>query len=74
MPSPTVSTGLDFWLALGVLALGVIFVMRILEEMRKPEKDWGGTIIVAVLAVVCFWASGDLVGKIGGWLTRTLGN
>ena len=74
MPSPTVSSGLEFWIALGILALGVIFVMTALEGIQKPAKDWGATIIASVFALACFWASGDLVGKIVGWLTRTLGN
>jgi hypothetical protein len=79
MPSPTVSTGLEFLLALGILALGVIFTMGLVNELRgkgdrAPRTDWGLIIVLAPLALACFWASGDLVGKIGGWLTRILGN
>ena len=73
MPSPIVSNGIDFWIALGFLALGVFFVKVLLEGMQEPW-DWGGFIGVSMLAVACFWVSGDLVGKIVGWLTRTLGN
>ena len=79
MPSPTVSTGLEFLLALGVLALGVIFTMRLVDELRgkgdsAPRIDWGAFIVIGPLALACFWASGDLVGKIVGWLMRTLGS
>ena len=79
MPSPTVSTGLEFLLALAVFALGVIFTMRLVDELRgkgdsAPRIDWGAFIVIGPLALACFWASSDLVGKIVGWLIRSLGN
>jgi|LakMenEpi03Aug12_release.lakeMendotaPanAssembly.Ray.scaffolds.fasta_scaffold2512221_1 hypothetical protein len=79
MPFPTVSTVFEFIAALVVFAFGVLFSLRMLDELRgrgdsAPRIDWGVFIVFGPLAVAFFWASGDLVVKILGWLTRTLGN
>ena len=66
-------TGLDIFIGVILLAVGVLVVRRVPDELRSLREEPVKTIIVWIGCVVVLWVSG-FIGLLDRWLMRTFGS